>query len=269
MLRISTGVKYILWANIILFALEFVLNGMDIRLGEYLALYYIKSPFFKPLQFITYMFMHGGIMHIFFNMFALVQFGSVIENIWGTKRFAFYYLATGVGAAIVNMVATGLDMSPFLNAVNEYFSNPTPDTLDALPLTCEFLNAEVVSDIAEAWRNGQVDSQQVIDESFSQIQDLMNKPMFWSPMVGASGAVFGLLLAFGMMFPDLKLRILFLPIDIPAKYFVMIYGLIELFFGVQGFQWDHVAHYAHLGGMLFGLLLMLWWKKNPHNEIFN
>ncbi len=269
MLRISNGVKYILWANIILFALEYVLGCWDIRLDNYLALYYVKSPYFKPMQFITYMFMHGGIMHIFFNMFALIQFGSAIESIWGIKRFTFYYMATGIGAGLINMVATHLELSPFLDAVNSYFSNPTPDTLESMANTSRFINPDVVCQWADIWRAGKMEPQAIIDESISQIQDLMNKHYLWQPMVGASGAIFGLLLAFGMMFPNLKLQIMFIPIDIPAKYFVALYGVIELVFGINDFQWDNVAHYAHLGGMLIGLMLMLWWKKNPHNELFN
>jgi len=267
--QITNGVKYLLWANIIMFGLEFLMGFWDIRLDDYLALYYVKSPYFRPLQFITYMFMHGGVMHIFFNMFALLQFGSAIEMVWGIKRFTFYYLVTGIGAAVLNMLMVHIDMAPFYDAVNLYFSNPTPDTLEALPATCKYLNGEVITDIADAWRSGKVDGQSVIDESFSQIQEMMNSRMMGHPMVGASGAVFGLLLAFGMMYPNLKLRIILIPIDIPAKYFVLIYGLIELFFGIQDFQWDNVAHYAHLGGMLFGLILLLWWRKNPHNEFFN
>lgn len=268
---LTPGVKFFLLANIIMFVLGILLSFGDIDIDNLMALYYIKSVHFKPMQFITYMFVHAGFMHIFFNMFALVQFGGMIESVWGTKRFAFYYLFTGVGAGIVNMVVTHYQLSPLLEAANAYFENPTPDTLVALSHTSEFFNEAVISDIAEAWRNGQVPEQDIIDNTFGQIQKMIDNASA-RPVVGASGAVFGLLLAFGMLFPNLKLQIIFIPIGIPAKYFVLLYGVAELFFGVNDFRGDNIAHFAHLGGMIFGLILLLYWRGSSasnNNNFYN
>ncbi|MCQ2251826.1 MAG: rhomboid family intramembrane serine protease [Bacteroidales bacterium] len=268
MQQLTPGVKTILLANIVVFVLGYVLMYMGINMDNYLALYYIKCEQFKPLQFITYMFVHGGLMHIFFNMFALVQFGSIIENVWGTKRFAFYYLFTGVGAAIVNMIVNHYQLHPLLDAANAYLSNPSPDSLMALAHSSNYFDEAKVAQIVEIWRSGQIPESEIIDTTFGQVQELVDKASSRA-MVGASGAIFGLLLAFGMMFPNLKLQILFIPVGIPAKYFVVLYGVAELFFGVKGFTGDNIAHFAHLGGMLFGIILLLWWRKNPHNELFN
>ena len=264
---ITNGVKYLLWANIAIFALGYILAvTLRIDIDDYLALNYIQSPRFKPLQFVTYMFLHGSLMHIFFNMFALTQFGSIIEQVWGTKRFAFYYLVTGVGAAVVNMLVTYYQLNPFVECAHNYLADPNPDSLMAMVHSApDLFNEANASEIASAWRQGLADEQVIIDNTFTMVQEKLDSNYVARPMVGASGAVFGLLLAFGVMFPNLKLQIIFIPIGIPAKYFVIIYGLVELFCGVKSFEGDNVAHFAHLGGMLFGILLLLWWRKNPHN----
>ncbi len=268
---LTNGVKCLLWANIIIFALGYILlSSLKIDLTDHLALHYIKSPGFKPMQFVTYMFLHGGIMHIFFNMFALTQFGSIIEHVWGTKRFIFYYMVTGLGAAVVNTIVNHYQLAPFMETAHAYLADPTPDGLIAMARSCtELFDEAKATEIAEVWRTGLADGQIIIDSTLTQVQERLDSAFVSRPMIGASGAVFGLLLAFGMMFPNMKLQLLFIPIGIPAKYFVLIYGLAELFFGVKDFAGDNIAHFAHLGGMLFGILLMLWWRKNPHNEMFN
>lgn len=168
-----------------------------INLNYWLGLHYFAADDFNVVQLITYMFLHdtSGIEHIFFNMFSVFMFGRTLEAVWGGKRFLFYYITTGMGAALVQEAAW-------------YF--------------------ELRSAISET--------------------------------VGASGAAFGILLAFGMLFPNAPLFIIFIPIPIKAKYFVIFYGLLELFFGVSG-SMSSVAHFAHLGGMLFGFFLIRYWKK--------
>lgn len=186
-----------------------------INLNYWLGLHYFAADDFNVVQLITYMFLHdtSGIEHIFFNMFSVFMFGRTLEAVWGGKRFLFYYITTGMGAALVQEAAW-------------YF--------------------ELRSAISET----------VALYGWEQTSQLLNNFI----TVGASGAAFGILLAFGMLFPNAPLFIIFIPIPIKAKYFVIFYGLLELFFGVSG-SMSSVAHFAHLGGMLFGFFLIRYWKK--------
>jgi len=211
-----------------------------IDLANYFGLHFFKSDLFRPWQYITYMFMHGGIEHIIFNMFALWMFGYVLENYWGAKKFLFYYLVTGVGAAIIQTIVVYISFS-------YYKSLLTPDQ------------------IQEVLNNGLMYLNQ--SQNYLGASGAFNLELN-STTVGASGAVFGILLAFGMMFPNQLLYIYFL-FPIKAKWFVILYGAAELIFGVTNTQ-SNVAHFAHLGGMLFGLFLILYWKKkNTHHNYYN
>jgi len=261
MVNLTPIVKYLLVANIAVFALCAFFEPVS----GYLALYYIKAEQFRPYQFFTYMFVHAGIAHIFFNMFALYQFGSVIESVWGSKRFSFYYLVCGLGAALTNMIVNYYQIAPMEAASNALIDNPSVEGLKAFAGEYNYLfNMPKLDDFISEYKNDPGFSQFVV-----QLMQDMQKGFVGRPIVGASGAVFGLLLAFGMMFPDMKLQFMFIPVGIKAKYFVLLYGAAELFFGVNDFRGDNIAHFAHLGGMLFGILLILWWRKHPHNEFFN
>ncbi|MDR2885441.1 MAG: rhomboid family intramembrane serine protease [Rikenellaceae bacterium] len=174
-----------------------IVPGAGDWLVNNLALYFWQSPYFQPWQPVTYMFLHGSFEHLFFNMFALWMFGRVAEMDMGTRRFLLYYFATGVGAALIQMLVIWAFGSPLEYSV---------------------------------------------------------------PTVGASGAVFGLLLSFGMMHPNSMIMLLFPPIPMKAKWFVIGYGVLELFFGISGYQ-QNVAHFAHVGGMIFGFLLLRYWKR--------
>jgi len=183
---------------------------------EHFALFYPASAFFKPWQILTHIFMHGNFGHLLFNMYALWMFGSVLEQLWGPKKFLLYYLVTGLGAAALHMGVQWIEASTLFNAINEN----GPDAMNAL----------------------------------ARYRILMN-----TPTVGASGAVYGILLAYGMLFPNNELRIIFLPIALKAKYFVIIFAVIELILGLVG--GGNIAHFAHLGGMIFGYFLIRYWKK--------
>lgn len=198
------AINVIMWLATI--ALPPVLRrwGIDADLTDILGMHYWAADKFNPAQLMTYMFMHGDIGHVFFNMFALYMFGGVLENYWGPRRFFIYYMVTGVGAGIVQQLFWTVEYHSVVSAL--------------------FLNLPVT--------------------------------------VGASGSVFGLLLAFGWLFPDVRLMMLFFPVPIRARVFVILYGVAELFLGVANFSGDSVAHFAHLGGMLFGIVLILIWKKN-------
>lgn len=272
-MRITPCAKYLLIANIAIFIICSLVPSVE----EKMALYYIGCDKFSPYQFVTYMFVHAGLMHIFFNMFALFQFGSVIESVWGSKRFFFYYLVCGLGAAATNMVVTYYQLHPLSAAIDAFMSGPTPEGLKHFAIqhasSLEGLGyggtsiQTVIEQLVTEWR-ADIDNPQYSGfamKMMEQIWPLVSQ----KSIVGASGAVFGLLLAFGLMFPELKLQIMFIPIGIKAKYFVILYGVIELFCGVNDFRGDNIAHFAHLGGMLFGILLILYWRKNPHNDFFN
>ncbi|MGZ3861652.1 MAG: rhomboid family intramembrane serine protease [Bacteroidia bacterium] len=229
--RLPLVTKNLLIINILLFGASALLERQGIDLTEKLGLHYFKAPMFKPYQFVTYLFMHGNFMHLFFNMFAVFMFGSVLENVWGPKRFLSYYIFTGMGAAITQFVVYYFQVTPKLDEIQALLLQ-TKDYAEQSQII-EFRNA------------------------------LLNSPGL--TVVGASGSLFGLLIAFGIMFPNTELMMMFIPIPIKAKYFVAIYGAIELFSGIANSASDNVAHFAHLGGMLFGFILLMIWGQRSHN----
>lgn len=200
-------VKNIIIANCVALLATTLLPFGDELLARF-ALFNIESPFFHSYQIFTYMFLHGGISHLFFNMFALWMFGRQLEYELGSQRFFTYYMVCGVGAALLQL---GVGYAEYQHAV-----------------------------------------------AAGGMQSAMH--LLYVPTVGASGAVFGLLLAFGVLHPNNVIMLIFPPIALKAKWFVLIYGLLELFFGLSGYQ-SGVAHFAHLGGMLWGLGLLYWWRK--------
>jgi membrane associated rhomboid family serine protease len=218
---------------LMLLAYYAVKSVWGIDLNGILGLYFPKSESFKPVQILTHMFMHGGIWHLFFNMYALYIFGQVLEQVWGPKRFLIYYMVCGLGAALVHESVIALEYSKLMK-------NISPEQL------------QMVLDEGAAYLGaGKV----FTDQTMQDLQLLLN-----TPTVGASGAIFGVLLAFGVLFPNTQLMLLFPPIPIKAKYFVLAYGAIELYlaFAQPG---SNIAHAAHLGGMLFGFILIKYWQK--------
>lgn len=240
MMRITEAVKQLLIVNIIFFAGSiFVPATLD-----FLALYYLENPNFQLWQPISHMFMHGGWMHLFFNMFALYSFGSALEHFWGSKKFVFFYLSCGLGAAALH---TG---------VNYYLVHEGVSTL----VQNGFDKQEIMSLLAEG--KYMVYWKEVLGDS-----TLMNMvSSFNTPAVGASGAIYGLLVAFAFMFPNAELALMFIPVPVKAKYFVPVILGIDLYLGINGGSIfggsTGVAHFAHLGGALMGYLMMWYWKKN-------
>lgn len=227
--------KNLLIINVLFFVATLVVRSVfHYDLNTNLALHYWDSPNFQPFQLVTYMFMHGGMTHILFNMFALWMFGSTIESYWGPKRYIVYYFATGIGAGVIQLLTIYLQVRNVLPALSpDMIEMVKNDGYDALMQGKNFINPDMAS-----------------------YNYLIN-----STVVGASGAVFGLLLAFGMMFPNTPIYLMFIPIPIKAKYMVIGYGALELYSGLSNSASDNVAHFAHLGGMLFGIILILYWKK--------
>jgi membrane associated rhomboid family serine protease len=259
-------VKNLLIINGLFFLATIALDSsFGINLIEILGLHYFAAEKFEPYQFITYMFMHGGMMHIFFNMFALWMFGNALENVWGPKRFLIYYFVTGIGAAIVHYVVFYFQISPVLQAIDGFLNDPSNAAVTRFFNSDNLVIASAeIRDMVNVFTqdyNNLVNSnptkalQLSIDFMTSYRAAFLNAPV----VVGASGAVFGILLAFGMMFPNAVIYLYF-AIPIKAKYFVILYGAIELFSGIYD-TGSNVAHFAHLGGMLFGYFLLIYWKR--------
>lgn len=219
-------VKNLLIINGLLFLATVSLSNLGIDLVKIFGLHQFQSNDFRPHQLITHIFMHGSFTHLFFNMFALWMFGKILENIWGEKRFLIYYMITGIGAAFIHLLISQYQIISISNQI-----------------------PELVSIAIEGKYNPSIP----LSKKLTQL--------IITPTVGASGAVFGLLLAFGMLFPN-ALLYLYFAIPIKAKYFVIGYGILELYAGISNNPADNVAHFAHLGGMIFGYILIKYWKKN-------
>ena len=238
-------------------------SAYGIDLERYLGLYYFRSDLFQPYQYVSYMFLHASIPHLIWNMFALWMFGYLLENFWGPKKFLTYYLLTGIGAGVVQTITHLWSFSSIESAVMAYEQAPS---LDAFTLMLNQHFPQYYNQLQSFIASWTVtpDSPGYLQQSFSYIHQLVQLS-YDVPTVGASGAVYGILLAFGMMFPNMLVYIYFL-FPIKAKWIVILYGAIELFSGIKNNPQDNVAHFAHLGGMIFGVILILYWRKKPFNH---
>jgi membrane associated rhomboid family serine protease len=260
-LALPPVIKNIIIINVVVFLLQLLPLGLAGLMEQHLALYNIQSELFKPHQLITHMFMHANFTHILFNMFAVFMFGRILEQLWGSKKMLIFYTITGLGAAIIHLTVNYFQMSHMIELAGS-FSN-SPDYLSFSSFVKKYAHgresAELVGFMQEWFYKP--DDLSYVPVAKKVVADLIQLNLD-IPTVGASGAVFGLLIAFAMMFPDAELMLIFLPIPIKAKYFVPIYAILELFFGVANFNWDNMAHFAHLGGALFGFILVKYWKRN-------
>lgn len=264
--------KNLLIINGIFFLASMVLqNRFDIDLNDILGLHYWGAEKFRPYQFITYMFLHGNFQHILFNMFALWMFGYAVENYWGGKRFLIYYIICGLGAAFTHYAIFFFESRQALSAFDSFLLNPNEPALQSLVERFAINNPyslmktrDFIETYNQKFALSESDALSYARGFVQQMRtDYLNEPV----VVGASGAVFGLLLAFGVLFPNAVIYIYFL-LPLKAKYFVIIYGAIELFSGIANSEMDNVAHFAHLGGMLFGFLLIRYWRKRPPDNYF-
>ena len=240
--QLPDAVKGILIANILIFVAT--LTQGDLMYGL-LSLWFMENPNFGYWQFVSHMFMHGGFAHILFNMYALVAFGSPLERVWGRDKLLFFYFSAGLGAALLH---TG---------VNYYYFNDALDKLVAAGVS-RFDLMEVLS--SGKALNLSYLAQYVPIEVAQQLQGA-----FYTPAVGASGAVYGVLVAFAFMYSEARLMLLFFPFPIKAKYFVPLIVLGDLYFGITN-QNTGVAHFAHIGGALLGFIMMWYWKRNSFNN---
>jgi membrane associated rhomboid family serine protease len=259
MYRISPVVKNLLIINVLMFVATY-LFGSQFRfdLTRYLALYYPGSEYFRPYQFITHMFMHAGAAHIFFNMYALWMFGTAVENAWGGKRFLFYYLFCGLGAAALHTLVNYLIFSGMAADITAFTNSPSPEIFKQFVEAHKDYFNQNVYNFLNQWSLSPGDSEYAATalEHMRQVY----QATIDIPTVGASGAIFGILLVFGMMYPNAQLMFIFLPIPIKAKWMVIGYGALELVLGVLQ-PGSSIAHFAHLGGMLFGFILIKYWTR--------
>ena len=235
--RITEAIKHLIIINIIFFIAPQVVQGLDI--AKYFALYFPQNENFGLWQYVTHMFMHGGFMHIAFNMYALWAFGTPLEQMWGRNKFLFFYFSSGIGAGIIYTL------------VNYYQFNTVYEQLIGMNIS----STEIQTILDTGSYNDAL-----ISLSNSEMSEFYS--LYHTPAVGASGAVYGILVAFGMMFPNAKLALIFFPIPIAAKYFIPVMLLGDVFFGVTRYSIGNVAHFAHIGGALIGFIIAWYWKKN-------
>lgn len=232
--------KNLLIINTVIYIAMALIPQLNFNLEKYGALYYFTSDQFLPSQLISYMFIHASFWHLFFNMFSLWMFGELIERTMGSPRYLFYYISCGLGAALIQEGIFAL----MINHYADLFANG-----DAL---CRLMSGNNVT-YGDVMALG-------INPGEPAVRALAG--LYHTPTVGASGAIYGILLAFGFLYPNIRLYLLFPPIPMRARTAVLVFAGIELALGVYNSQADTVAHFAHLGGMLFGLAILLWWKKN-------
>ena len=236
--KLTNAIKHLIIINVILFVVPQLLQ---LDLTNMLALHFPKNEHFGFWQYITHMFMHGSFGHILFNMYGLYAFGTPLEQIWGKKKFIFFYFSAGLGAGIIYSLVNYYQF----NGVYELFINAGLNDSEVLSIlkSGSTTDARVVNAVSQ--------------EEFNKITSLYN-----TPAVGASGAVYGILVAFGLYFKDAKLALIFFPVPIAAKYFIPIMILGDLFFGMTKYSVGNIAHFAHIGGALIGFIIAWYWKKN-------
>jgi membrane associated rhomboid family serine protease len=257
--NIPPVLKNLLIINILMFVGTMVVQGtMQVDLTRILGLYYFKSELFRPYQIVTHMFMHANFMHIFLNMFMLWMFGRVLEQVWGGKRFLFYYFFTGLGAAALHMLVMHIELGSLLRDATAFGNTPSPELFAAFIKDHLGGSSPQLYDFTQQWLadpGNSSYSHQALSFIDKMVQGKLN-----IPTVGASGAVYGVLLAFGVIFPNMPLVLIFFPFfPIKAKYMVMAMGVIELVNGLS-MPGSNVAHFAHLGGMIFGFILIKYWN---------
>jgi membrane associated rhomboid family serine protease len=267
-------VKNLIIINGLFFLATLVLgNVMNIDLTDILGLHYFEAEKFAPYQFISYMFMHGNFSHIFFNMFALWMFGTVLEQVWGPKKFLLYYVVTGIGAALVHYLVFYFQITPVLQGIDAFLANPDLATLQQFASNHQFNINDPSGDLFQPFENFKQNyitlqqdpgNMKAMQESVNFMTEYREHFLNLPVVVGASGAIYGLLLAFGMLFPN-SLIYLYFFIPMKAKWFVIIFGAIELFSGFYD-QNSGVAHFAHLGGMIFGFFMIIYWKHKANKH---
>ncbi|GAB3500694.1 rhomboid family intramembrane serine protease [Spirosoma knui] len=251
MFDLTPVVRTLLLLNVLVF---FFTNETII---QQFGLHSFLSERFNPIQLLTHMFLHGGFGHIFSNMIGLLVFGPMLERFWGPRRFTFFYFFTGLGAALLFSGINYFEVSGVYEAVREYRMNPTPDGFLNFVDTHASSLYDRLNTVIEQYQQFPGDAK--IQEYTVRIVNGIYTEQVNQPMVGASGAIFGVIMGFGLLFPNTQLFLLFPPIPVKAKYLVIFYGAMEVYSGIYQSQADNVAHFAHIGGMLFAYILVKYW----------
>lgn len=262
MLQITPTVKALLIMNLVIFILTTMVFPEAML---QFALYDFQSDKFRGYQLFTHMFLHAGWGHLFSNMFSLFIFGPMLEYRWGGNRFLIFYLVCGLGASLLYQGVRSFEVADLKKDATEYIVNPSPLAFSAF--LDEHLGGQYNPEAVVQYKNNASDPD-MIQATIQSVKEITHNLVENSKMLGASGAVFALLMAFGMLFPNTELMLLFFPFPIKAKYFVMLYGLFELYSGLARNPGDNVAHFAHLGGMLFAFILLKIWERNDRRNFY-
>ena len=251
-MMLTPVVRAILILNVLVF---FITNESVI---ERFGLHSFLSDQFNPIQLLTHMFIHAGLGHIFSNMIGLLVFGPMLERVWGPQRFTFFYFFCGLGAALLFSGINYYEMQDITTAVSTYRADPSPDGFLAFVTQHAGSYYDQMEAFIDKYQHNP-GNQSLIDGSLQIVNRIYGRQVN-EPMVGASGAIFGVIMGFGLLFPNTQLFLLFPPIPVKAKYLVIFYGAYELYSGIQRSQSDNVAHFAHIGGMLFAFILIKYWE---------
>jgi membrane associated rhomboid family serine protease len=257
--RLTPMVKNLLLITVAAYLIPSILGWG--RINSFLGLWHISSPNFQPYQFFTYMFAHGGFMHLLFNMLGLIFLAPLLEQFWGPKKFLTFYLITGIGAGVFYEGVKYTQTIPMKNKMEEYIANPNPDDFAVYMAKYAPQHYNGLYDFIEYYSEHPAEGK---GQSISYVEQVYDA-VINVPMVGASGAIYGILMAFGMLFPNTQLMLLFPPIPIKAKYFVLILGGFAIYSQLMNSGGDNVAHLAHLGGMLFAFIMIKVWAKDKRN----
>ena len=241
--RLTDTIKHLIIINIILFIAP---QFLKLDFTNILALHFPQNNHFGFWQYVSHMFMHGSFAHILFNMYGLWAFGTPLEQMWGKKKFIFFYFSAGIGAGLIYTLVNYYQF----NSIYELFINAGLN------------NSEVISILEKGTTAGFDLSNAITQTQFDKIYSL-----YHTPVVGASGAVYGILVAFGLYFKDAKLALIFFPVPIAAKYFIPAIIAMDLFFGMTKYSVGNIAHFAHIGGALIGFIIAWYWKKNQFKTI--
>ncbi|MEB2783340.1 rhomboid family intramembrane serine protease [Algoriphagus persicinus] len=258
--NITPVVKNLLIINV---ALLIVSQFIFPQLNQWFALYYIHSPYFKPFQFLTYMFMHADFWHLFGNMFGLLIFGPLLEQFLGPKKLLILWMVCGIGSGVLYSGYTAYKMNNLEEKVAMFQNNPDPDSFNKLVLENRGFFKRTVFDFVDDYSRNPDDPNKI--SQAKQTLDAILEVQGNVPMVGASGALFGVLIAFAMLFPNTQLFLLFPPIPIKAKYMVLFYSLYTIYNVFVNNPLDNVAHFAHLSGLVIGGVLVYFWKKDRNS----
>jgi membrane associated rhomboid family serine protease len=256
--QLTPLVQNLLILNIAMLGIKTFLTSLDLDL--YLGLFSFQSSQFRVWQIVTHMFMHADFGHLFSNMLGLFFFGPILERLWGSQRFAIYYVLCALGAMLLHQAVNIYESQKLLHDIEIYKSYPSAEAFKGFVtkhIGMENLNYDWIQTLDQLKGNTNEFKNQTItllQSFYSQRMDI--------PMVGASGAIFGILFAFGFLFPNTEMYMMFIPMPIKAKYMIIFYALYELFNGVKRIPGDNVAHFAHLGGMLVGYIILRIWQQN-------